>query len=242
MPLDERVLRVVERGRLLQDLVGNGELADVVQQSSGCELAQARGRQTQLLPHADCQQGDTPGVALGVLVLLREQPDEPADLGAEERLLGRDELRAAKVAGERSGRRRAKEVRRDRGADEEHARDLEAVTQPPREIQVAQHQRGHERAGQPDEADEDGEIRAPPRQRHGVQRAQGEQSVEREPDDEHGDRGQAGGLRHRRHEARQPERHEAERDDADHQHSLKHEQGPHGPRARGRGQSARARG
>ena len=42
--LDERVLLVVERGRLLQHLVGNGELADVVEQPAGGELAQSRGR------------------------------------------------------------------------------------------------------------------------------------------------------------------------------------------------------
>jgi len=37
--LDERVFLVVQRARLLQDIVGDRELADVVEQATGCELA-----------------------------------------------------------------------------------------------------------------------------------------------------------------------------------------------------------
>ena len=111
--LDERVLGIVERGRLLQHLVGDGELADVVQQASRRELAQTRGRQRELLPHLDRQQCHPARVALGVFVLRGELPHETTDLGAEERLLGRDELGAAQVAGERAGGRGTEQVRRD---------------------------------------------------------------------------------------------------------------------------------
>ena len=195
------------------------------------------GGKTKLLPNADREHRDAARVAFRVLVLLGEQANEPADLGAEERFLGRDELSAAEVAGKGTGRRLAKEVYCDRGADEQHAGDLEPMPEPPGKVHVGQHQGRDERTGEPDQADEDAEIRAPSRQQHGVQRAQGEQPVEREADDEHGDRGQAGGLGYGRHEARHPESDEAERDDADHQDALKDEQGTHGPRASGRGQS-----
>ena len=157
MPLDERVLRVVERARLLEHLVGDGELADVVQQPPGRELPQACGRKAELLPHLDGEERDSARVALGVFVLLREQPDEAPDLRAEERLLGGDELGAAQVARERPRRRRAEEVGRHGQADEQDARHLEPVPEPPGEIEIGQRQGRHERAGEPDEPDEDAE-------------------------------------------------------------------------------------
>ena len=80
MLLDECVLAVVEGAGLLEHVVGNGELADVVQQPTRGELAQARGWKPELLPHLDRQQRDAAGVTLGVLVLVGEQPDEAADL------------------------------------------------------------------------------------------------------------------------------------------------------------------
>ncbi len=206
-----------------------------MQQPAGGELAQPRGRQPELLPHLDRQQRDPARVALGVLVLLREQPDEAAHLRAEERLLGRDDLGAAQVAGERAGRRGTEEIGRHGQADEQDARDLEPVAEPPGEVEIALRQRGDERAGEPDEPDEDAEIGASPRQQHRVQRSQGEHAVEGEPDGEQGERRQAGRLRHGRDELRQPERRQPEGDDADHQRRLEPEQRRHGTRAaRGR--------
>ncbi len=193
------------------------------------------GGSSELLPHLDRQQRDPPRVALGVLVLLREQPDEAAHLRAEERLLGRDDLGAAQVARERARRRGTEEIGRHGQPDEQDARDLEPVAEPPGEVEIALRQRGNQRAGEPDEPDEDAEIGASPRQQHRVQRPSGEHAVEGEPDGEQGEGGETGRLRHGRHELRQPERRHPEGDDADHQRRLEPEQGRHRARAaRGR--------
>ena len=121
-------------------------------------------------------------------------------------------------------------------ADEQDARDLEPVAEPPGQVEVALGQCGHERAGEPDEPDEDAEIGAPPGQQDGVERPQGEHAVERESDREQGERGQAGRFRHGRYELRQPECRQAEGDDAHHQRRLQPEQRRHGTRAAGRRQ------
>ena len=68
------------------------------------------GRRPSCSPTLTADVRDAAGVAFRVLVLLGEQPDESADLGAEERLLGADDFRTAKVAGKGTGRRLAKEV------------------------------------------------------------------------------------------------------------------------------------
>ena len=114
MTLDELELLLVERARLLQDLVGNGELADVVQEAADRQLAQARCGDAELLPHLDREQRDAAGVTLGVLVLRGQEARQRADLRAEVGLFRRDELGAAEVARERPGRRGAIEVCSDR--------------------------------------------------------------------------------------------------------------------------------
>src|SRR5207302_2915556 len=90
--LDEGVFVVLERRRLLQDRVGQGELADVVEQAADREAAQAGRRQTELLAYLDREGRDPARVLLGRGVLLRQAHHERPDTGAEERLLGDDDL------------------------------------------------------------------------------------------------------------------------------------------------------
>ena len=90
-------------------------------------------------------------MTFGVLVLLGQQPDRPADLRAKEDLLGRDELGSAEVPGQGPRRRGAEQVGGNREADEQDARDLQPVPEPPAEIEIALRQGGDERGGEPHE-------------------------------------------------------------------------------------------
>ncbi len=110
---DDCVLRVGERGGLLQDLVGAAQLADVVEKPADREAAELRRGEAELLPHLHGAKRDAAGVLLRVLVLLREIDEERTDLRAEECLFRRDEVCAAQVAHERPRGHGAHEVRRD---------------------------------------------------------------------------------------------------------------------------------
>ncbi|MCP9484665.1 MAG: hypothetical protein MSC30_02290 [Gaiellaceae bacterium MAG52_C11] len=59
------------------------------------KLAQARSREPELLADTHGKQSDTARMTFGVGVLVSEEASQGADLRAEERLLGEDELGAA---------------------------------------------------------------------------------------------------------------------------------------------------
>jgi hypothetical protein len=62
--LDDVELVVVERRGLLEDPLGDGELAHVVEQASDRQRAEAPRRETELFAHLDRAQGDSTGVFL----------------------------------------------------------------------------------------------------------------------------------------------------------------------------------
>ncbi len=99
MPADDRELVLRERARLLQDPVGDGELADVVEQAAGREAAKPARGQAELLADLHGQERDATRVLLRVGVLAGEAQRERAHPGAEEGLFRRDE------AAPRPGRR-----------------------------------------------------------------------------------------------------------------------------------------
>jgi hypothetical protein len=136
--LDDHELLVRQRARLLEDRVGDRELADVVHESAGGERAHAAGRETELLADLDRAERYAARVLLRVLVLLREADREGANVGAEERLLGCNQVAAdgkrrparegdeAVVADQNPGRRdpvqrEQSRHRGERGADEDGA-------------------------------------------------------------------------------------------------------------------------
>jgi hypothetical protein len=63
-------------------------------------------------------------------------------------------------------------------ADEDDPGKLEAVTQPPAEVGVVEQKRGRQRRGQPGDADDDGQIRDPTREKVRLERPQDEHRVE----------------------------------------------------------------
>ena len=90
-------------------------------------------------------QRDAARVLLGVGVARAELDRERADVRAEEALLGVHELDRVEVAGERPRLGAAREVERDRDADDEDAVELEPVAEPPAELDVGQRERRDER-------------------------------------------------------------------------------------------------
>ena len=92
MALDLGVLLVGERAGLAEDVAGDGELADVVQQAADREVAQRRGREAERLADLHGQQRDAARVALGRAVVGAEADHQRAHPRAEVRLLGRDDL------------------------------------------------------------------------------------------------------------------------------------------------------
>ena len=124
--LIDGVLRVVERPGLLEDRVGDGELADVVEQAADREVAEVALREAEALADLHRPERDPARVLLGVGVAPAELDRERADVRAEEALLGVHELGRVEVAGERPRLDAACEVERDRDADDEDAVELEA--------------------------------------------------------------------------------------------------------------------
>ena len=187
MPADDRELVLRERARLLQDPVGDGELADVVEQAAGREAAEPARRKAELLADLHGQERDAARVLLRVGVLAGEAQRERADAGAEEGLFRRDEARCGRAAGERVRLGGAVQVECDRGADEHEPDELEAVAEPPAELHEVVHERAHERGGEEAEADEDERVAEPLGEKEGVERAQrdvpvrGETAQEEQP-------------------------------------------------------------
>jgi hypothetical protein len=206
-----------------------------VEQAPGGEDAKPRGGQPELLADLDRAQRDPARVHLGVLVLLAEAEGEGTDPGAEERLLGRDELARPRTARERARLRAAVEVRRRRDPDEEDPEELEGVAEPPAQLRVLEEERRDERRAQEREPDDDEEVGPAAREEEGVDGAHAEEADEREADGEGGEGERAARLGHGRDEARpqHPDRpHERHRGEED---RLQGEQRPDALRALGRG-------
>src|SRR5438067_10278658 len=70
--LDRRELLGVERCRLLEDALGNGKLADVVEQTADRQIAEAAGPEAEFLADLDSAQRDATRVLFGRLVLVGE--------------------------------------------------------------------------------------------------------------------------------------------------------------------------
>ncbi len=212
MAAHDAELLVVERAWLLQDLVRDGELADVVQEATDRELPEARRRDPELLADLDREERHAPRVPLGVLVLLGQETGQRSDLRAEESLLGRDQLGAAQVSRQRARGRGAHQVERHRSGDDENAEHLEEVADPPAQRAVVLRQRGHERGGEPHDPDQHEQVGGAPRERDRPKRPEADEAVEGEPGDEQGDRGRAAGLRHVGNERGHDQREHAQRD------------------------------
>ena len=120
MLLDDLVLVVVERARLLQDGVRNRELAHVVQEAADRQVAEPRPREPESLADLDGERGDAARVLLGRAVLLAEPHHDRPHAGAEERLFGVARprrpagRRRAAATGCRGGDRRQPMRRRER--------------------------------------------------------------------------------------------------------------------------------
>ena len=112
-----------------------------MEQSADRERAQARRREPERLAELDRERGDAARVLLGRGVLLGQAHHQRADTGAEERLLGDDDLGGPQVADERARLPAAAQVVGDRRADERDPDELEDVAEPPAEIHEAQHER-----------------------------------------------------------------------------------------------------
>jgi hypothetical protein len=72
MALDLEELRLGQAPRLAEDLVGNRELADVMQQATEGELTQAALPQAELLADLNRERRDPTRVALGRRILLAQ--------------------------------------------------------------------------------------------------------------------------------------------------------------------------
>ena len=95
---DDGELVLGERAGLPQDLVGHAQLADVVEQATEGEIAQALRRQPELVADLHGPKSDAPGVLLRIRVLLGESDEQRADVRAEEGLLLGDEVGSLEVA------------------------------------------------------------------------------------------------------------------------------------------------
>jgi len=214
--LDDLELALRQRPRLLQDLVGNAQLADVVEETAHGEAAQPLRCETELVAHLHRAQGHPARVLLRVRVLLRERDQESAHMRSQERLLFRDEIRPGQVAQERTRASRAPaQIEGDRDADGRDPDDLEGVPEPPAEVPVAEQERRGERGGQPHDADPDEEVRPPPREPEGAERPPEENRVEHHAPKENRPDSEAARLGNGRNEARLRHRGETEGEDED---------------------------
>src|SRR6266511_3110501 len=142
MPLDRGELFLVQGGRLLQDPLGNRELADVVEQAADCEGAETSGREPELLADLHGAHCHPAGVLFRGLVLVGEELRQRVHACAQKGLLLGDEVSRAQVAYERARLRGAPQVDGDGDPDDDDAGELEEVSEPPAEIHVVQEQRG----------------------------------------------------------------------------------------------------
>ena len=222
--LDERVLLVARTGGLLEDRVGDRQLSDVVHEPADRKRAQAATREPEPFTDLDREQRDSPGVLLGVGVLLRETPGEPAYMRAEEELLAGDELDSVEVSGERPRRVRAGKIDRDRNTDDEDPVELELVAHPPAEVVPAHRQRGDDRRTEPHESDDDRQVEPASRQQERAQRPKRHDGVADEPEHEQDDRTAAALRWNRGNERRKDDRGGAEhRHEPENRHECPHE-------------------
>jgi hypothetical protein len=117
---------------LVEDRVGDRQLADIVQQTTERELAQLALRQPETPTDGDCERGDPAGVPLGGRILVTQPDQHGADAAAEERLLVLDQLAGAEVSDQRARANGVPQVERGRNADHPDAGDLEQVRAPAR--------------------------------------------------------------------------------------------------------------
>ena len=186
-----------------------------MQERADGETPKLRGRKAELLPDLNGTQRNAARVLLRVLVLAGERDHQRPHLRSEERFLGRDEVRSAQVSDERPRGNRPQEIRGNRDADECDSHDLEAVPEPPPEVHEAQEQCGDECGREPDQADDDDEVGHPVREEVGTECSDGEQSVERETDDQDGPGQRTAVLRDARDEVRLDDGSDAEAGDDD---------------------------
>jgi hypothetical protein len=168
--IDDRELLVVEGAWLLQDLVRDRELADVVQQPTCGERAKLVRGEAELLADEHGPQGHSARMTLRVLVLLGQAHGQGADAGAEERLLGLDELARSRPAGQRARGLRPAEIHGYRDPHQQDAQQLERMAEPPAELHVVEHEGGDEAGREEGEPDDHEQVGAPAREEEGVDR------------------------------------------------------------------------
>ena len=213
MRLDDGELVVVERPGLLQDRVGDGELADVVQKTADRHASEACAREAHLLADLDSEHGDAACVLLRGRVLRPERDHERPDARTEERLLRRDDLARAQIAHERTRASAAVKVVRQRSSDERDAEHLEHVPEPPTEIHECQDERAVGGRCEEHQPEDDRQVGEPAGEQERVRGADGEPPVENEGDGEQEERGRRARRGNRRDDARDEHADEAHRDD-----------------------------
>ena len=209
-------LGVGERPRLLQDRVGHGELADVVQETADREVAETLGREPELVADLCRAKRDPARVLLGVRVLLGELDEERADVRSEKGLGLGDEVRAAEIS--EQGARARDSAPQVVGDGEAHGRDpddLEDVTEPPAEVPEGEEKSCREGNCEPRDADGNEEIRTTLCEPIRAQRTPEERGIEREPGAQHDPGRGAPRLRNRRHQPGLGDRREPEAEDED---------------------------
>ena len=205
MPLDDGVLVVVERARLLQHRVGHRELADVVDErrrSRACAGARGRARaprrpEPRAARHAGCAARCRRPCSASRTVSARTwEPRNTSSAATSSAPPGRP--RAAGTA--RCARGRAR-----RDPDDQDPVELEHVPEPPAELREGQGQRATSARREPHEPDHDEQVGDAPGEQEGADARRREDRRQR--DRRPGARSRrAVRRRHRRQEARPEER------------------------------------
>jgi hypothetical protein len=187
MAADRGELVVREPSGLGEDLVGDAQLAHVVEQTAERKLAQPRLGETELLTDRDRERGHPPGVALRRRILLGEALQQRADASPQEGLLVLDEGGRVQIPGQRARGNGMAKVERHRDRDHADAAELEQMGHPEAGVRHPEVEQSVLGADQPHHADGDGEVglaageqesvdRAP-RQQHQRRRGRGEDQL-----------------------------------------------------------------
>jgi hypothetical protein len=128
-------------------------------------------------------------------------------------------------------------VERHRDTDYHEAQQLHRVADPPAELLVVEEQLRDQRDAEPHQPDDDDQVGAPTGERVGPYGPCRDRGEEAQTDDQHHDRGRAGGLRHGGNRFGEEDAHDPEPHNGKDQHRLEHQQRPHGGRPAQRGQS-----
>src|SRR5439155_4003372 len=158
MELDQRVLVFLERGGLPEDRVGNGKLADVVEQAADRQASQTVRRQAELLADLDREGRNPARVLLGRGVLLPQTHHQGAHAGAEESFFGRDDLCRSKVAGEGTGSAAPAKVVGSRRADKGDPENLEEMPEPPAQVHERENHRAVQSGGEKNEPENHNKV------------------------------------------------------------------------------------